>query len=101
EESGYDRTPLHALYSQMRMWKQVRADLAAVTQPLLLLRSVVDHVVDASGAPMILGGVSSTIKREVLLHNSYHVATLDHDMDLIFAESADFIAEHTGAVHGR
>lgn len=100
EESGYDRTPLHALHSQLQMWKQVRADLATVTQPLLLLRSVVDHVVDASGAPLILGGVSSTTKREVLLHNSYHVATLDHDMDLIFAESADFIAEHTGAPDG-
>lgn len=96
EESGYDRTPLHALHSQMRMWREVRANLAAVTQPLLLLRSVEDHVVDGSGAPMILNGVSSTAKREVLLHNSYHVATLDHDMDLIFSESADFIAEHTG-----
>ncbi|MGH3360208.1 MAG: alpha/beta hydrolase [Nocardioidaceae bacterium] len=101
EESGYDRTPLHALHSQMRMWREVRADLARVTQPLLLFRSVEDHVVDASGAPLIMSGVSSTSKREVLLHNSYHVATLDHDMDFIFAESADFIAEHTGATDVR
>ena len=97
EESGYDRTPLHALHSQTHMWKDVRDNLERVDQPLLLFRSVTDHVVDASSAPIILGGVSSMSKREVLLHNSFHVATLDHDMDFIFAESAAFIAEHAGA----
>ncbi|UYM05390.1 alpha/beta hydrolase [Solicola gregarius] len=97
EETGYDRTPLHALHSQTHMWKDVRENLSSVDQPLLLFRSVTDHVVDASSAPIILDGVSSASKREVLLHNSFHVATLDHDMDLIFAESADFIAEHAGA----
>ena len=97
EESGYDRTPLHALYSQTKMWREVRDNLARVHQPLLLFRSVVDHVVDASSAPIILGSVSSVTKREVLLHNSFHVATLDNDMDFIFSESAAFIAEHAGA----
>jgi len=97
EESGYDRTPLHALHSQTKMWKDVRDNLSKVHQPLLLFRSVTDHVVDASSAPIILGGVSSVNKREVLLHNSFHVATLDYDMDYIFAESTAFITEHAGA----
>ncbi len=97
EESGYDRTPLHALHSQTKMWKDVRDNLSKIHQPLLLFRSVTDHVVDASSAPIILGGVSSMNKREVLLHNSFHVATLDYDMDFIFAESSAFIAEHAGA----
>jgi carboxylesterase len=40
---------------------------------------------------MVLSGVSSADKREVVLNDSYHVATLDHDAPLIFAETVEFI----------
>lgn len=40
----------------------------------------------------ILGRVSSTDVTEILLEQSYHVATLDHDADRIFEESYAFIA---------
>lgn len=97
EESGYDRTPLHALYSMTRMWRDVRANLAKVTAPLLLFRSAVDHVVDPSSAKAVLAGVSSPDTREVVLEDSFHVATLDNDAERIFRESAAFVAEHAGA----
>jgi carboxylesterase len=97
DEIGYSRTPLKALASQLSMWKEVRADLTNVTQPLLLFRSADDHVVDETSASIILDGVSSTVKESVPLTNSFHVATLDFDAPLIFERSADFIAEHAGA----
>lgn len=99
DEIGYDRTPLKALASQLTMWKDVRANLPKVTQPLLLFRSDDDHVVDATSVSIILDGVSSTVKEFVPLANSFHVATLDHDAALIFERSAAFIAEHVGAPH--
>lgn len=99
DEIGYDRTPLKALASQLAMWKDVRAGLPKVTQPLLLFRSTDDHVVDATSASIILDGVSSTVKELVPLADSFHVATLDHDAPLIFERSAAFIAEHVGAAH--
>lgn len=94
DEIGYDKTPLHALHSQLKLWKDVRADLAKVTQPLLFFRSDDDHVVDNSGTTTIMSGVSSTVKQLVPLHDSYHVATLDNDAQTIFDLSAEFIAEH-------
>ena len=96
-EDAYDRVPLRALASMLQMWRVVRADLGAVTAPVLLLRSAVDHVVDPSSARIILGGVSSPVVREVVLHDSYHVATLDNDAALICSESAAFLAEHVGS----
>ncbi len=39
----------------------------------------------------ILSRVSSTDVREVLLEQSYHVATLDHDAERIFDESWAFV----------
>jgi len=67
-----------------------------VDQPILLFRSEDDHVVEASNAEWILAHVSSTSTREVILHDSYHVATLDNDADIIESMSADFIIEITG-----
>ena len=62
-----------------------------VTQPLLLLRSPQDHVVPPADSARVLSRISSTDVTEILLEQSYHVATLDHDADRIFEESFTFI----------
>jgi len=98
DEVGYDKTPLKALASQLKMWKDVRANLGKVTQPLLMFRSDDDHVVDVTSKELVLSGVSSTVKEFVELHDSFHVATLDNDAPLIFDRTSAFIAEHVGAI---
>ncbi len=97
DEIGYDKTPLKALASQLKMWKDVRANLASVKQPLLFFRSDDDHVVDITSKGIILDGVSSTVKEFVELKDSFHVATLDNDAQLIFDRTAEFIAANVGA----
>ncbi|MET7653800.1 alpha/beta fold hydrolase [Streptomyces sp. NPDC005486] len=91
-ESGYDRVPLHSAHSLRTFLRLVDGELPQVTQPLLLLRSLQDHVVPSADPARILGRVSSTDVTEILLEQSYHVATLDHDADRIFEESYAFIA---------
>ncbi|MFJ3085587.1 alpha/beta fold hydrolase [Streptomyces sp. NPDC086838] len=90
-EVGYDRVPLHAAHSVRTFFRLVDGDLPQVTQPLLLLHSPQDHVVPPADSARILSRVSSTDVREVLLEQSYHVATLDHDAKRIFDESLAFI----------
>jgi len=58
---------------------------------VLLLRSPEDHVVPASSSALILDKISSTDSAEVLLPNSYHVATIDNDAPMIFEQSLGFI----------
>jgi len=96
DEGAYDRTPLKALHSQVRAWAVVVRDLPSVTQPILLLRSAEDHVVPASSSALLLSRVSSTDVTEIVLEDSYHVATLDHDAGRIMSESAAFIRRVTG-----
>lgn len=94
DEIGYDRTPLKALASQLQLWRDVRANLPRVTAPLLMFRSREDHVVDATTSALVMNGVSSPERELVELTNSFHVATLDHDADVIMERSAQFIADH-------
>jgi carboxylesterase len=90
DEGGYDRAPLKAAYSMTLMWREIRAQLDLVDQPLLLFRSVVDHTVDPSSGRAILAGVHSSDVQEQLLESSYHVATMDYDAEDIFMGSAAF-----------
>ncbi|MEU3652683.1 alpha/beta fold hydrolase [Streptomyces sp. NPDC032161] len=90
-ELGYDRVPLHAAHSLRQFLRLVDAELPQVTQPLLLLHSPQDHVVPPADSARILSRVSSTDVEEILLEQSYHVATLDHDAERIFDESHRFI----------
>ena len=91
DEVAYDRTPLKAAHSMMNMWSRVREDIALVRQPLLLFRSAQDNVVEASNAEWILTHVASIDTEEVVLPDSYHVATLDHDAQTIIDQSTAFI----------
>jgi carboxylesterase len=89
-EGAYDRTPLHATYSMTQLWREIRRHLDRVEQPLLIFRSLEDHVVDPSSGQAILAAVSCSDVHEVLLHRSYHVATMDYEAEEIFAASSAF-----------
>ncbi|KOU58036.1 esterase [Streptomyces sp. MMG1533] len=90
-ELGYDRVPLHCAHSLRTFFRLVDGELPQVTQPLLVLRSAQDHVVPAADSARVLSRVSSTDVQEIVLEQSYHVATLDHEADRIFEESYAFI----------
>ena len=94
-ELAYTRTPLKAAHSQLVAWQSVIRDLPEVTQPVLLLRSTQDHVVPASSSALILSRISSRDVTEILLEDSYHVATIDNDAPRIFDESAKFVERIT------
>jgi carboxylesterase len=91
DEGAYTKIPLKAAHSLSHLWKLVKADIAKVDQPLLLFRSAQDHVVEPSNAAFILEHVSSADAREVVLMDSYHVATLDHDAEIIVTDSIAFV----------
>ncbi|WP_265444073.1 alpha/beta hydrolase [Flexivirga meconopsidis] len=97
QELAYERTPLKALQSQRQMWAQVTRDLPQVTQPVLLMHSPEDHIVPPECSELFMARASSTDKTELLLTNSYHVATLDNDAPLIEDETVKFIRRVTGA----
>jgi len=95
-ELAYDRTPLKALHSFVQGYGDVAHDLPLVTQPLLLMRSAVDHVVPAASSQLVLSRISSKDVTELVLEHSYHVATLDHDAAVVQDETLAFVRRVTG-----
>ncbi|WP_375475025.1 alpha/beta hydrolase [uncultured Jatrophihabitans sp.] len=96
-EPANDRTPVAAFASLQKLWKVTLAELPSVRAPILLYRSREDHVVDDLSAQLLKGGAVNTTVREVLLEDSYHVATLDNDAPTIFRGSVEFIDSLTAA----
>jgi carboxylesterase len=90
-ELAYPRIPLKAAYSLNQLWGVVRADLHRVSVPIRVFHSSVDHVVEPVNSQVLLDGVSSADVQEVVLENSYHVATLDNDAEVIFTGSVEFV----------
>jgi carboxylesterase len=100
-ELAYPKLPTRAMMQLRSLWAATRADLAAVTAPVIVYRSREDHVVEAVSTQVLLDGVSSTDTREVVLDDSYHVATLDNDAPTIFEGSVAWIRERTRAAEPR
>lgn len=88
-ESAYDRVPLKAAYSLTQLWAQTKSDIDDVQVPVLLFRSVDDHVAEPSNCVWLLANLPGEVT-EVVLEDSFHVATLDHDAPVIFAVSEAF-----------
>lgn len=91
DEPAAERTPVAAFASLQKLWKATVADLASLRAPVLMYRSREDHVVDDLSAQLLKTGAVNTTVREVMLEDSYHVATLDNDAPAIFAGSVEFI----------
>jgi len=90
-EWGYDATPMRGVYEALKMLRVTRRNLGSITVPVQLFHSVEDHTLPVSNTEIILSGLGSRNKSRIELVNSYHVATLDYDQELIFQNSLTFI----------
>jgi carboxylesterase len=99
DELPGERVPVRGLAEVAKLMGVVRRQLPSIRQPLLLFESTEDHVVPKGTARWLLERIGSERKELVPLPNSFHVATLDHDAELIFERTHEF-AEAVGAAHG-
>jgi carboxylesterase len=93
-EVAYEETPLRPLLSLMDGLAALQGDLGQIVSPLLLFTSPEDHVVDPGDSDHLASATGGPVRR-VVLERSYHVATQDHDADLIVAGTLEFVAEVT------
>lgn len=88
-EDAYDATPLATLRSVHEGVVALQADLAAVTCPVLVATSTVDHVVDRASSDHLAASVTGPVTR-LALPRSFHVAALDLDRELLGVETVAF-----------
>jgi carboxylesterase len=90
-EWGYDALPTRGIYQLLKMLRLTRRNLEDVTAPVQLFHSVEDHTLPVANTEIILNEIGSSSKSRIELVNSYHVATMDYDQELIFQNSLTFI----------
>ncbi len=93
-ELAYPVVPVPAIRQIYALMAVARELLPRVTCPTLVFQSREDHAVPPENGPYIVERVGATDKRLVWLEQSYHVATLDHDKELIAREAVRFIQAH-------
>jgi carboxylesterase len=91
-EAALKRTPVASVATMPEMWRTTAAELASVTQPLIVYSSTEDHVVGPKSMRVLMAALPGAEVRP--LANSYHVATLDNDAPEIFDGTLAFIREH-------
>lgn len=113
-ELAYDRVPLSALSGLRRLWSTTRARLGEIRQPVLVFVSGQDHVVGPGSVAALREGLAGRPAEaraetqgqplpyeERRCTDSYHVATLDNDADMIFEGSLDFVRAHSSSLPER
>ena len=88
-ELAYDATPIAPVIEMVRAQQDLFDRLGDITCPVLICNSPQDHVVPPVSSDLLAERVSGPVER-VTLERSYHVATLDHDKDLIFERAIEF-----------
>lgn len=91
QELAYAQTPVKSMGELVQLLTIVNGDLGKVTVPTLILSSTVDNVVPPENSQIIYEQIQSDIKEIVSLEESYHVATLDNDKELIAESCISFI----------
>lgn len=90
-ELAYAKTPVKSMGEILSLMSSVREELNKITVPALIFSSTVDHVVPPDNSQEIYRKISSKQKEIVMMENSYHVATLDNDKELIAERSIAFM----------
>lgn len=101
ETVGYPVFFLKTLADLDRLFAIVKADLAKVVAPTLVLQATEDDFTSVRNSEFVLSQIASIEKRLVLLDDSYHVITVDRQRDLVAQELQKFITAHTNPIPAR
>jgi len=93
-ELAYDVVPTATIKELCALMKVTEEMLPRITCPALVMVSREDHIVPPPNSEYIAQKLSSQDMQLFWLENSYHVATLDNDKDVIVQRSIDFIRSH-------
>ncbi len=89
-EHAYDWVPAKAGNSFLKELARLRNGLSTMKVPVLVAHSVQDHSVPPENSKAILELLAGKDVTELALERSYHVATLDHDAELLVERITEF-----------
>lgn len=91
KELAYRQSPVKSMKQLLLLMDEVREKLSLIEMPALIFSSEVDHVVPPENSSYLFDTIHSEDKVLIKLENSYHVATIDNDKELIASKCLQFI----------
>lgn len=91
--AGASRLTLPAIHEAELMIKAVRRNLHKVTAPALIVHAEEDDVSTPRSADFVAAHIGSANVRKILLHDSYHMITIDNEREQVADETVQFFDE--------
>ncbi len=90
EQYGYPYFPVDLLYQLTLLVKHLTKKLPDIRIPVQLIQAKDDDVASVKNSKFIYDRINSEIKEMVLLYDSYHVITADHERGVVAEKVAGF-----------
>jgi carboxylesterase len=94
--AGASNLTLPAIHEAELLIKTVKRNLHKVTTPALIIHAVEDDVSTPRSADFVATHIGSDKVHKILLHNSYHMITLDNERELVADETIKFFDDLVG-----
>jgi carboxylesterase len=91
--AGASSLPMTAVFQAKKLIRQVRRAIPAVNAPALVIHAKEDDVASLKSAEFVLENIGSDDVDFVLLHDSYHIVTLDNEKELVADETIRFFCD--------
>ncbi len=88
--AGASNLTLPAIHEAELLIKSVKRNLHKVTAPALIIHAVEDDVSTPRSADFVTTHIGSSNVHKVMLHDSYHMITLDNERELVANETIKF-----------
>ena len=89
--AGASNLTLPAIHEAELMIKTVRQNLHKVTAPALIIHALEDDVSTPRSAELVASHIGSDDVHKIMLHDSYHMITLDNERELVADETLRFL----------
>ena len=97
--AGASRLSAEGIFQAHRLIQHVKRTLENVCCPTLIMHAEEDDVATPKSADLVESRISSPIKKKILLHDSYHIITLDNEKERVANETVNFFDQAVQSAH--
>lgn len=91
--AGASSLPMTAVHEAKKLIRHVRGAIPSVNAPALVIHAKEDDVASLKSAEFVIENIGSDDVHFVLLHDSYHIVTLDNEKELVADETIRFFRD--------
>lgn len=96
----YSKIPFRSFWQMHLLNNYVHANLSQITAPVFAIHPLEDDVASIKSVEFMKEKIINANFQSLILHDSYHLATIDREKDLVANTVCSFFNEHTAVSTG-